>query len=179
MAGLLGHSSGSGRGRPRDVLPGDSARPPKWDVLALELASPAAARPHASVQPVLDPAARGAYRARITRLRQELLAVDHADRSRSVAIEHEIGWLEAELGSAQGLFRRSRAFTDDEERARVAVGKAIHRAIGRVEDADPVIGALLRSRIQTGRRCCYLPARTESEHGPDDRVERHPDHEPT
>ena len=59
---------------------------PSRDVLALELASPAAARPHASVQPVLDPAARGAYRARITRLRQELLAVDHADRSRSVAI---------------------------------------------------------------------------------------------
>jgi hypothetical protein len=151
---------------------------PGREVPALELASPAAARPQASVQPVLDLAARDAYRDRITRLRQELLAVDSANRSRTAAIEHEIGWLEAELGSAQGLFGRSRRFTDDEERARVAVSKAIHRAIGRVEDADPVVGALLRSRVRTGRRCCYLPAGAESEHGPDDSVERHPDREP-
>jgi hypothetical protein len=37
------------------------------------------------------------------------------------------------------------------------VGKAIRRALNRICEADPVIGAELWITIQTGLRCCYRP----------------------
>jgi hypothetical protein len=52
----------------------------------------------------------------------------------------------------------ARRFTGSEERARIAVGKAIRRAIRRVAAADPVIGEELRATVQTGLRCCYRPS---------------------
>lgn len=42
-------------------------------------------------------------------------------------------------------------FADDGERARIAVTKAIRRSIARVTAADPVIGAELDKRVQTGK----------------------------
>jgi hypothetical protein len=52
---------------------------------------------------------------------------------------------------------RVRQFATGEERARVAVGKAIRRALDRVAKADPFIGEELRATVQTGLRCCYRP----------------------
>ncbi len=43
------------------------------------------------------------------------------------------------------------------ERARVAVGKAIRRALARITDADAVIGEHLRQTVHTGARCSYWP----------------------
>lgn len=51
-----------------------------------------------------------------------------------------------------------RMTTDDPERARVAVGKAIRRAIGKITLVDPVIGDHLLRTVQTGANCCYLPS---------------------
>jgi hypothetical protein len=52
---------------------------------------------------------------------------------------------------------RTRAFPDQPERARVAVGKAIRRALARITEADAVIGEHLRQTVHTGVRCSYWP----------------------
>ena len=43
------------------------------------------------------------------------------------------------------------------ERARVAVGKAIRRAILRVTREDSIVGEHLRQAVHTGARCSYWP----------------------
>jgi hypothetical protein len=43
------------------------------------------------------------------------------------------------------------------ERARLAVGRAIRRALASVEAAEPVVGAHLRGAVRTGAYCCYRP----------------------
>ncbi|HTQ89289.1 MAG TPA: hypothetical protein VMK84_07325 [Streptosporangiaceae bacterium] len=57
-----------------------------------------------------------------------------------------------------GLGGRTRAFPDQPERARVAVGKAIRRALARITEADAVIGEHLRQTVHTGVRCSYWPS---------------------
>ncbi|MEV4218044.1 hypothetical protein [Nonomuraea sp. NPDC049725] len=47
------------------------------------------------------------------------------------------------------------------ERARIAVGKAVRRALARIAEADPVIGVELRAAVRTGARCAYLPGNDE------------------
>jgi hypothetical protein len=63
----------------------------------------------------------------------------------------------AELASTARPGGRTRAFADSTERARLAVGRAIRRAIARVEQADARIGAQLRHAVHTGVRCSYRP----------------------
>jgi hypothetical protein len=62
------------------------------------------------------------------------------------------------LAGAVGLGQRPRSFPNDAERARVAVGKAIRRALARIAAADEVIGEHLRQTIRTGTRCSYWPS---------------------
>ena len=69
---------------------------------------------------------------------------------------HEIQAADLVAGLA-GL-SRTRAFPDQPERARVAVGKAIRRALARIAEADAVIGEHLRQTVHTGVRCSYWPA---------------------
>ena len=107
-------------------------------------------------QAVLDAAAIADYRGRIRRLDAELDELppgSEADR----ATRAERDWLVAQLASAAGLGGRPRSFPDDSERARVAVGKAIRRALTRITAADAVIGEHLRRSVRTGARCSYWP----------------------
>ena len=69
----------------------------------------------------------------------------------------ERDWLVAQLASAAGLGGRVRSFPDQGERARVAVGKAIRRALARIAEADPALGDHLRQTVHTGVRCSYWP----------------------
>jgi hypothetical protein len=111
-----------------------------------------------SAQPVLDEQAKSTYKRRLTELQAEiddLESADEADRAADVRTERD--WLIAELAAAAGMNGRTRRFTGNEERARIAVGKAIRRALDRISTADPVIGEQLRSNLQTGLRCCYRP----------------------
>jgi hypothetical protein len=107
-------------------------------------------------QPVLDGEAIASYRSRLRRLDTELdqltpgSAADRAARA-------EWEWLAAQLARAAGLGGRPRSFPDDGERARVAVGKAIRRALARITAADAVIGEHLRQSVRTGTRCSYWP----------------------
>jgi hypothetical protein len=109
-----------------------------------------------SGQPVLDAEAIAGYRARLRHLDadlDELPPGTEADR----AARTERDWLVAQLASAAGLGGRPRSFPDESERARVAVGKAIRRALTRITAADEVIGEHLRQAVRTGARCSYWP----------------------
>jgi len=123
-------------------------------------------------QPALDEEAVRAYRSRLGELDSELdalAATSRQDRGASLpdpgasrqdrraSLQAERDWVIAQLASAAGLGGRTRFFPDEGERARVAVGKAIRRALGRVSEADPVIGDHLRQRVHTGKRCSYWP----------------------
>jgi hypothetical protein len=111
-----------------------------------------------SGQPILDEAARRNYRDRLERLAGEIEeAEDRGDDATAAALTDERDWLVAELAAATGLGGRARDFADGAERARIAVGKAIRRAIDRIGRADPVIAAELRATVHTGHRCRYTP----------------------
>jgi hypothetical protein len=96
--------------------------------------------------------------------------------ARSAVVEHRIGMLHlavllanpAQEIDAAGLVaglsafgvaqrRGAHIFSDDRERARIAVGKAIRRALHHIAKADAEIGEHLRHTIHTGTRCAYWP----------------------
>ena len=130
---------------------------PRREILAAELAAGLSALgtvgDGGSAHPVLDQAAIAEYRNRLRRLDAEL------DQRAGGAAEAraERDWLVAQLASAAGLGGRVRSFPDQGERARVAVGKAIRRALARIAEADPVLGDHLRQTVHTGVRCSYWP----------------------
>jgi hypothetical protein len=109
-----------------------------------------------SHQPILDGEAVRSYRARLQALAEELGRAEAAeDDDRATALRSEQGWLRTQIATGTGLGGRERRFADGSERARIAVGKAIRRAIERIAAADTVIGADLRAGVETGAQCCY------------------------
>ncbi len=105
---------------------------------------------------VLDQAAIAEYRKRLKRLDAELDQPEPGgDRDAPARAERE--WLIAQLAGASGLGGRVRSFPDEAERARVAVGKAIRRALARITEADAGLGEHLRQTVHTGVRCSYWP----------------------
>jgi hypothetical protein len=113
----------------------------------------------ATAQRVLDPEAIAEYRDRLRQLDTQLneTGIDELEPGRTSQARAERDWLVAQLSSAAGFGGRTRAFPDQPERARVAVGKAIRRALARITDADAVIGEHLRHTVHTGVRCSYWP----------------------
>jgi hypothetical protein len=103
-----------------------------------------------SAQPVMDRTAIQHYRRRLTEL-------DPDDDDSGAPARKERDWVLAELAAGSGLGGRPRAFPDNPERARLAVGRAIRRALTHIERTDPIIGAHLRTGIHTGIRCWYRP----------------------
>jgi hypothetical protein len=137
---------------------------PGTDIPSVELASGVAglgsreAGTSLSAQPALDRTAMAQYRRRLAQLRAEIDELDPADEGdRAARARAERDWLVAELAAATGLGGRARRFPDSAERARLAVGKAIRRAISRIHDSDPVAGEHLRRAVHTGMRCSYRP----------------------
>ncbi len=109
-------------------------------------------------EPLLDPQAIAAYRQHITSLQEDIDEADAcADLERAATKRVELDRYLEELTKATGLGGRSRHFHDDAERARVAVSKAIKRAIAHLEAADPHIADELRARVVTGMRCVFRP----------------------
>jgi hypothetical protein len=136
---------------------------PGQEVPALDLATGGngAAR-QGDLGELVDRQALGAYRQRLSEIDQELAEADAwADAGRLDVLRDEREALLAEVGSATGLGGRIRTTGSDAERARVAVTKAITTAIDRISEADPAVGAHLRSRVHTGGRCAYLPLDTD------------------
>ncbi|GAA4922501.1 hypothetical protein HD597_009157 [Nonomuraea thailandensis] len=150
---LVGHSVGMGYLATLMANPGQ-------EIPAIDLAAGAEAVRSASnsAQPVLDEVARRTYKERLARLEDEIGELESRnDLERAATLREEREWLLAELAAATGIGGRARPFTGSEERARVAVGKAIWRAVDRVAAVDPSIGEELRATVRTGTRCCYRP----------------------
>jgi hypothetical protein len=112
-----------------------------------------------TAQRVLDQEAIAEYRNRLKRLDAQLTetAIDELEPDQARQARAERDWLVAQLSSAAGFGGRTRAFPDQPERARVAVGKAIRRALAKIADADADIGEHLRQTVHTGVRCSYWP----------------------
>jgi tetratricopeptide (TPR) repeat protein len=107
--------------------------------------------------PALDDQALRDYRRRIDELDRELDAADlrgDAERARRAADER--GAVVEALRRDTGLGGRPRRLSDDSERCRMRVSKAIHRAIARVDEVDPVLGRALATGIHTGYVCRYV-----------------------
>jgi hypothetical protein len=119
-----------------------------WDAAAAALLR--------SPQPVLDRTAAEQYRRRLCELDDEIDTYPlRGERERTAAASEERDWIRAELAGAAGFAGRTRAFSDDSERARLSVGRAIRRALARIADADAVLGAQLRDSVHTGRYCSF------------------------
>ena len=136
---------------------------PRQEILAVDLVAGLAALSSAvsdlpAAQPVLDRDAIGQYQKRLHRLDAEIDRLESADCGRAADAREERDWLTAQLASAAGFGCRTRSFPDQPERARVAVGKAIRRALARITDANPVIGDHLGQAVRTGVRCSYWPS---------------------
>jgi tetratricopeptide (TPR) repeat protein len=129
---------------------------PGQDVDVLSLVSGArsrASRPDA----VVDERALADYRERArelsTMIRRDDLAPAVADR-----YQQELAALTAALRSLVGLGGRTRAFPNDDERARTAVRKALIRAVTAIEAVEPALGHHLQASLVTGVTCRYSPA---------------------
>jgi hypothetical protein len=104
---------------------------------------------------VVDRQALRAYRLRLDELDREMdeLIAQHDDE-RAARVQAERDWILDEVAAVSGLGGAARTFTDDAERARIAVTKAIRRAVERVRAAEPTLGEVLATRVRTGGRCC-------------------------
>jgi tetratricopeptide (TPR) repeat protein len=132
---------------------------PGSDIRALDLAAggPGLAAPDAG--PLVDAAARDAYRRRIRELDDQLAAADRAGDGPAAEKAHgERLALVGDLRRATGLAGRPRRVAADAERARVNVTRTLRAAIDRITRAAPVAGTHLSCSIRTGTVCRYQPA---------------------
>ena len=130
---------------------------PGADVHVLELAGAGFTEPDSG--PLLDTAARAAYRRRLTELEQDL-AEAHADHDigRAEHLDHQRTALLAELRRTAGLAGRRRPLgTSSAERARKTVTSRLREAIRRIETVVPELGAHLDRSVITGTSCRYEP----------------------
>ena len=134
-------------------------RRPGQPVAALDLVGASAgAAVESGLGDVLDTRALQAYRQRLRDLELELTeAEDWSDIGRLGSLRAERDALLHELARATGLGGRPRTTGSSQERARVAVKKAISTATGRIATIDGPLGRHLRSRIHTGLNCSYEP----------------------
>ena len=98
---------------------------------------------------LIDDEGRRVLSARITALDAELELADRAD------LREERDAIAAYLSAATGRAGRTRHTGSHDERARVAVRKAIVAAMARIAEADPWLGRHLRNQIRTGLECRY------------------------
>ena len=137
------------------------ARHPGADVAALDLAAAGQGGAVLAESPageVADTRALAAYRRRLRDIDAELdEARDWADEARVTRLELEREALLREVGAATGLAGRRRRFGSADERARVAVRKAISAALARVAQRDAALARLFRDTVRTGAACRYDP----------------------
>jgi tetratricopeptide (TPR) repeat protein len=108
--------------------------------------------------PVLDDAAKAAYRRRIEALDATISeARDDGDEARLEAAEDERDAILSELRHATGLAGRSRRLGDPGERARSTVTARIKDAMRRIEAVHPDLATHLSGSVRTGRSCVYQP----------------------
>jgi len=108
---------------------------------------------------IIDRQARDAYVERARELAEDLAEAEaDNDLGRTDRLRIELDAVVAQIEEATGLGGRPRAFTNERERARTAVRKAIKRAIDEIRGANPVVGEILGAAVVTGSVCMYTPA---------------------
>jgi tetratricopeptide (TPR) repeat protein len=107
--------------------------------------------------PMLDEAARNAYRRRLAEIDDDIdtaaLMNDPARRQRA---EQEREFLLAELTASVGLGGRLRSVGSDAERARTAVTRSIRYALEQLARHQPAMSGHLEHAIRTGTYCRYV-----------------------
>ena len=102
--------------------------------------------------------AKREIRARLQELDEEIrIGAQIADDARAEKAQAEKDEILAYYGAAIGLAGRSRRFTDEHERARQIVQKAVSLAIKRIGKHDSGLADYLGSTINTGHTCFYHP----------------------
>ena len=120
--------------------------------------APAAQQAFGDAGEMLDARARAGYEARLRDAHEELgEARQLNDRGRVERLADEIELLTAELSRAYGLGGRTRRAGSANERARVAVTRAIKYAIDRIAEHDLALAEHLRIAVRTGTFCVYAP----------------------
>lgn len=131
---------------------------PGEPIPALALASYGVVQPPPTRHELIDDEARANYAARARELTRDLADAEaDNDIGRAEKLRDEIDALVDELEVTAGLNHHARTFTDNSERARTAVRKAIKRAIDTIDDADATIADALRATVVTGTECVYTP----------------------
>jgi tetratricopeptide (TPR) repeat protein/uncharacterized membrane protein len=107
---------------------------------------------------MLDEQAKGAYKRRLSELREELEeAKARGNLERAEQAEQEIDALTTELSRAVGLGGRSRRAASASERARQSVTKTIKAVMDRIAQSDAALGEIFSRCIKTGNFCSYQP----------------------
>jgi hypothetical protein len=131
---------------------------PAQPISALTLAGGGGA-PGETRHEIIDRQARDAYVERARELAEDLAEAEaDNDLGRTDRLRIELDAVVAQIEEATGLGGRPRAFTNEQERARTAVRKAIKRAIDEIRGANPVVGEILGAAVVTGSVCMYTPA---------------------
>jgi len=108
--------------------------------------------------PMLDDAAKAAYRRRLADIDEDIEDARSAnDLGRAELAERDRDYLIAELQRAAGLGGRDRKVLDDAERARVSVTRAIRYSLDRLAEFAPEVAAHLHQHVHTGTFCSYEP----------------------
>jgi hypothetical protein len=108
--------------------------------------------------PVIDDAARDAYRRRLGEVDEDIEeATRMNDLCRVELAQRDRDYLIAELTSAVGLGGRSRTVGGSAERARTSVTRSLRYALGRMAEQHPALAAHLEQNVHTGTYCFYNP----------------------
>jgi signal transduction histidine kinase/DNA-binding response OmpR family regulator len=108
--------------------------------------------------PVLDGAAKSAYRTRLRELDEELAEATRAgDAQRAARAQEEIHALASQLAQAVGLGGRDRRAASASERARINVTRALKAVVDKVASSHPDLARHLRAALKTGVFCSYSP----------------------
>jgi tetratricopeptide (TPR) repeat protein len=106
--------------------------------------------------PVLDDAAKAAYRRRLADIEDDIEEARMAnDPGRIELAERDREYLVAELKRAIGLGGRDRTVGGSAERARTSVARSIRYGLDQLSAVEPDLAAHLRQSIRTGTYCCY------------------------
>ena len=108
--------------------------------------------------PVLDDAARAAYRRRLAEVDEDIEEATRLnDIGRVELAERDREYLMAELARAAGLGGRQRVLGSDAERARTSVTRSIRYALKRMAEYHAPVAAHLEQSIRTGTYCVHTP----------------------
>lgn len=108
--------------------------------------------------PLIDDAARDAYRRRLTEVDDDIEeATLMNDLGRVELAQRDREYLIAELASAMGLGGRTRSVGGSAERARTSVTRTLRYALGRMAKHHPALAAHLEQSVHTGTYCVYNP----------------------